>query len=216
MDPAKYKEIIRYAKRSPVKMAPWKELLLPYIIGKRILDWGSGPGYRAKVLLDWGAAEVSIWDPAPDSKKIYDLIYKEKLKSLKWFDEGTLNFDNLSDISTDILFTAGVHGQVGPDPYGWWNNLVNKIYAKYYVCIWHTGGTNHDIIARNGLPLTLPNIDPDHFSMYSEKGWNEESGEKVFRCDSRLIEIAHKTAYPPKHYSFSHVPMQLLLFERKD
>jgi len=216
MNPAEYQEIIRYAKRAPIKMAPWKDLLLPYVKGKKILDWGSGPGYRAKVLLDWGAAEVLIWDPALDSKKIYDLIFKEKVKSLKWFDEGTINFDKLPDISTDILFTAGVQSQVGPDPYGWWNNVVSKINAKYYICIWHTGGTDQDIIARDDLPLSTPNRTPDHFSMYTFNGFNKEPGDKIFKSDPRLKEIAHKKAYLPEHYSFSHVPMQLLLFERKD
>jgi len=214
MTPAEYQEIIRYAKRAPVKMAPWKDLLLPYIKGKKILDWGSGPGYRAKVLLDWGAAEVSIWDPALDSKKIYDLIFKEKVKSLKWFDSGTINFDNLPDISTDILFIAGVNGQVGPDPYVWWKNVVSKIYAKYYICIWHTEGT--EVIVRDYAPLNSINENPDHFSLYTAFGWNEEPGEKIFRCDSRLKEIAHKKAYLPEHVSFSHIPMQLLLLERKD
>ena len=213
--PVYHKNEIRYAKRAPVKMKPFKDFLLPYINNKKIIDWGGGPGHRSKVLLDWGAAEVSVWDPAPDSKELYNFFYKDRLKNLKWF-EGSINFDELTNIYTDILFVAELHQQASDNPYNWWKNLINKIYAKYYICMWHTGGTNHDTLARDGIPLFVPNTNPNHFSMYSETGWNEEPGEKVFRCDSRLVEIAHKISYPPEHYSFNHVPMQLLLLERKN
>jgi hypothetical protein len=125
-----------YVREVYGKMLPTKNYILPYIKDKSVVDWGSGPGHRAKILSSWGADSVQCWDINNWCRYVFNQYYSSN--QLTWID----NFEN---INCDTLYIAGVTMHAGPDPHKWFQDILSKVNCKYVVATWDIENTEENL-----------------------------------------------------------------------
>lgn len=125
-----------YIQEVHKKMLPTKKYILPYIKNKTVVDWGAGPGHRAKILSSWGADSVQCWDPNMWCKHVFNKYYSSN--QLTWL-------DNLENINCDTLYIGGVTLHAGPEPHKWFEDILDKVKCKYLVTTWDIENTETDL-----------------------------------------------------------------------
>ena len=134
-----FKQNKSYLRDIHNRMQHSRDLVSEYIKDKDVIDWGAGPGHRAKVLEAWGAASIRCWDPNAWCKAIFNGIYTSN--QLTWI-------DNPYDLTCDILYVADLHTIAGDKPFEWWESVLATITCKYIIVTWHTSANDPDRLDR--------------------------------------------------------------------
>jgi len=177
----------QYVVEAQQKMSPTKSLILPHIVGKDIIDWGSGPGHRAKILSAWGASTVRCWDPNVWCSYVFDKYYSSN--QMTWIVEP----DNLF---CDTLYISGVTGYVGPKPHEWFDDVLSRVNCKYVVAVWDVENDDSRRLEKHML------THQDSWTFFNTCGFNTTiNGYEIYTSNSKLELINFYEI--PKTFSFS-------------
>jgi len=180
---------------SPVRQA-FEEYLKKYIgnlIGKSVIDIGSGTGHLSKFFFEKGAKEVYGIEPSHRNVKISKKLFPrmsivnetlEDVKLEKSFDIATviLTFEHMKNLNLAFNKIA---------------KLI-KIHGKLYAII---GDKEYNTTPRFGYKLTVENLDKGEIVVATKRQYG--TMYDIFRPVSNFIETARGTGFLFK----KHIPL---------
>lgn len=151
-----------------------RHLVEPLIKGKNVIDWGCGFGPRTYHLKDYEPETIRCWDPNFWFKEVFQRFVASN--QITWIDNPE------EEQWCDVLYIAAVHNEVGPDPYTWFDNLLDHIHCKNVITTW---GLAYSWAEKQWA------TESEMFWYPSFQGHNFEDGKDVFSSSKKASVVEH-------------------------